>query len=349
MLKKIICPKRIKKLLDKYIIGQNRTKKILSVTIYNHYKKIYYNNILNKKSINIGKTNILMIGETGTGKTLLAKTISNILKLPFILVDATVFTESGYVGEDVESILTRLLIASNNNIELAEIGIVYIDEFDKLSRKSKNPSITRDVSGEGVQQALLKLLEDNLVYISPNIGRKHPEENMIPINTKNILFIVGGTFEGIETIIENRLKKNNKIGFNKVFTKENKNNIIKKIIIKDLQNFGIIPEIIGRLPIITYLKKLTLKDYKDILIKPKNSLIKQYKELFKLDNIYLKFTKSFIKIIVLKTVKLGLGARGLKNICESFFINLSYYYINKDKKKKYIIINKKKYFKILKK
>ncbi|WGH24732.1 MAG: ATP-dependent Clp protease ATP-binding subunit ClpX [Candidatus Shikimatogenerans bostrichidophilus] len=348
MYNKLINPRNIKKILDEYIVGQNKTKRILSVTIYNHYKKIYYNNILNNKNIDIEKTNILMIGDTGTGKTLFAKTISKILELPFVTVDATVFTESGYVGEDVESILTRLLQVANYDIKLAEIGIIYIDEFDKLSRKSKNPSITRDVSGEGVQQALLKLFEDNYIYISPNVGRKHPEENMIQINTKNILFIVGGTFEGIEQIIKNRLKKN-QIGFNKIINIKNKNNILKKLIIKDLQKFGIIPEIIGRLPVITCLDKLTINDYKNILIKPKNSLLKQYKELLKLDNIYIIIKRSFIKIIVKETVKLNIGARGLKNICESFFINISYYYIKENKKKKYIVVNKRKYYKIIKK
>ncbi|MDH3004514.1 MAG: ATP-dependent Clp protease ATP-binding subunit ClpX [Candidatus Shikimatogenerans sp. JK-2022] len=338
-----INPKYIKKYLDKYIISQNKTKKILSVVIYNHYKKLIYNkNKLNK--IKLEKSNILIIGKTGTGKTLFAKTISKFLNLPFVIVDATSFTEAGYVGEDVESILTRLLQISNYNIELAEQGIVYIDEFDKLSKKNKNPSITRDVSGEGVQQSLLKLLEDTVVYISPFIGRKHPEQNMIPIRTKNILFIVGGTFEGIENIIKNRLI-NNKIGYNYIINKKYKINNNKKILkyinIKDLQEYGIIPEIIGRLPIITYLNNLNKYDYKKILIKPKNSLIKQYIELFKLDNIKIIITKYFLNFVVKKAIKLGIGARGLKNICEKIFQKISYNYIKIKKKKKKIIINKK--------
>ncbi|MDH3004268.1 MAG: ATP-dependent Clp protease ATP-binding subunit ClpX [Candidatus Shikimatogenerans sp. JK-2022] len=339
---KFTSPKYIKKYLDKYIIGQDKTKKILSVTIYNHYKKLFYNSNIN--NIKLEKSNILMIGNTGTGKTLLAKTISNILDLPFVIVDATVFTEAGYVGEDVESILTRLLQVSHYNIKLAEKGIVYIDEFDKLSRKSSNPSITRDVSGEGVQQALLKLFEDTIVYVSPFIGRKHPEQNMIPIKTKNILFIVGGTFEGIENIIKDRIKNNYKIGYNYLIKNnkqtKKKSNILKFLTIKDLQEYGIIPEIIGRLPIITYLNDLKKKDYKNILIKPKNSLIKQYIELFKLDNIKIIIKKSFLNIIVKKTIKLGLGARGLKNICENFFQKISYNYIDVYKKEKIIKLDK---------
>ncbi|WGH25098.1 MAG: ATP-dependent Clp protease ATP-binding subunit ClpX [Candidatus Shikimatogenerans bostrichidophilus] len=335
-------PKYINKILDKYVIGQKYTKKVLSVTIYNHYKRLIYNSDLNK-NINIEKSNILIIGKTGTGKTLLAKTISKILNLPFVIVDATVFTEAGYVGEDVESILTRLLQVSNYNIKLAEKGIVYIDEFDKLSRKSKNPSITRDVSGEGVQQSLLKLFEDSTVYISPFIGRKHPEQNMIPIKTKNILFIVGGSFEGIEKIINYRIKKSNEIGYDSIIKRKkniNKNKTLKYINTKDLQEFGIIPEILGRLPIITYLNKLTKEDLKKILIKPRNSLIKQYIELLKLDNIKIIIKKSFIDIIVKKAIKLGLGARGLKVICEKIFKEITYN-IDKKKERKKIIMNKK--------
>ncbi|WOX79331.1 ATP-dependent Clp protease ATP-binding subunit ClpX [Candidatus Shikimatogenerans bostrichidophilus] len=340
MFNKLKSPKNIKKILDKYIVGQNYAKKVLSVTIYNHYKKILYN------KIEFEKSNILIIGDTGTGKTLIAKTISKILKVPFVMVDATVFTEAGYVGEDVESILTRLLQVSNYNIKLAEKGIVYIDEFDKLSRKSKNPSITRDVSGEGVQQSLLKFFENSIVYISPYIGRKHPEQNLIPIKTDNILFIVGGTFEGIKKIIKNRININ-KIGYDNIIKKKNKKkNILKYINTKDLQNFGLIPEIIGRLPIIITLEKLNKKYLKKILIKPKNSLIKQYIELFKIDNINLKIDNSFLNYIVNKCIKLGLGARGLNNICEKIFINIAYKEIKENKKKRTIKINKKKVLKI---
>ncbi|WOX79207.1 ATP-dependent Clp protease ATP-binding subunit ClpX [Candidatus Shikimatogenerans bostrichidophilus] len=341
MLNKFKSPKNIKKFLDKYIVGQNNAKKVLSVTIYNHYKKILYKN----NKIDFEKSNILIIGDTGTGKTLIAKTISKILNVPFVMVDATVFTEAGYVGEDVESILTRLLQVSNYNIKLAEKGIVYIDEFDKLSRKSKNPSITRDVSGEGVQQSLLKFFENSIVYISPYIGRKHPEQNMIPIKTDNILFIVGGTFEGIKKIINNRININ-KIGYENIIKKKKKKNIFKYINTKDLQNFGLIPEIIGRLPIIITLEKLNKKYLKKILIKPKNSLIKQYIELFKMDNINIKIDNSFLNYIVNKCIKLGLGARGLNNICEKIFINIAYKEIKENKPIKTIKINKKKVLKL---
>ncbi|WGH24917.1 MAG: ATP-dependent Clp protease ATP-binding subunit ClpX [Candidatus Shikimatogenerans bostrichidophilus] len=348
---KLNSPHHIKKILDKYIIGQRRTKKTLSVAIYNHYKRLIYNNYYNNDKINIEKSNILIIGKTGTGKTLFARTISKILNLPFVIVDATVFTEAGYVGEDVENILTRLLEISNYNIELAEKGIVYIDEFDKLSRKSRNPSITRDVSGEGVQQSLLKFFENTIVYISPILGRKHPEQNLIPINTKNILFIVGGTFEGINNIIKNRIQPINKIGFNYIYKKKIRKikNILNYLTIKDLQEYGIIPEIIGRLPVITYLNNLKKNDYKKILIKPKNSLIKQYIELLKMDNIKILIKESFINIIVKETIKLGLGARGLKNICEKIFEYISYNYINKEKRKVTIKFNKKNIKQILKK
>ncbi|WGH25558.1 MAG: ATP-dependent Clp protease ATP-binding subunit ClpX [Candidatus Shikimatogenerans bostrichidophilus] len=347
MKEKINTPKQIKKKLDEYIIGQERTKKILSVVVYNHYKKNKFNS-KNKNNIYIEKSNILIIGKTGTGKTLFAKTISKILNLPFVIVDATVFTEAGYVGEDIESILTRLIQVSNYNIKLAEKGIVYIDEFDKLSRKSKNPSITRDVSGEGVQQGLLKLFEDTIVYVSPYIGRKHPEQNMIPINTKNILFIVGGTFEGIEEIIKSRIQGKNKIGYNYVLKKkEKKKEILKNIHIKDLQEYGIIPEILGRLPIITSLDNLKKKDLKKILIKPKNALLKQYVELLKLDNINILFNKKVFNIIVDKAIKLGIGARGLKVICEKIFNKITYN-ISKKKPYKIIKLNKKKVLKLLK-
>ncbi|MDH3003778.1 MAG: ATP-dependent Clp protease ATP-binding subunit ClpX [Candidatus Shikimatogenerans sp. JK-2022] len=351
-LKKIKYPKEIKKILDKYIIGQNKAKKILSVAIYNHYIKLIYNyNYKKKKDIEIDKSNFLIIGNTGTGKTLLIKTISKILNLPFVIVDATSFTEAGYVGEDVESILTRLLYASNYNINLAEKGIVYIDEFDKISRKNKNPSITRDVSGEGVQQSLLKFFENSIIYISPYIDRKHPEQKMIPIKTNNILFIMGGSFEGINNIIKKRINYN-KIGFNYIIKKKNKKkkkNILNYINIKDLKNFGIIPEIIGRISNIIIFKKLTLNDLKKIIIKPKNSLIKQYKELLKINKINIEIDKYSINYIAKKAKKINLGARGIKFILEKIFNNIIYNIKNKNKKKKKIIINKKLIYKIYKK
>ncbi|WGH27039.1 MAG: ATP-dependent Clp protease ATP-binding subunit ClpX [Candidatus Shikimatogenerans bostrichidophilus] len=347
--KKIKYPNNIKKKLDYYIIGQNKAKKILSVAIYNHYRRLLYNKNNNKNNIEIDKSNILIIGETGTGKTLLIKTISKILDIPFIIVDATSFTESGYVGEDVESILTRLLQVSNYNIDLAEKGIVYIDEFDKLSRKSKNPSITRDVSGEGVQQSLLKFFENSIVYISPYIGRKHPEQRMIPIKTNNILFIVGGSFEGINNIIENRININ-KIGYNNIKNKQKikKNKILNYINIIDLKNFGIIPEIIGRLSIIINLKKLKKKDLKKIIIEPKNSYINQYKELFKLNNINILIDDYAVNYIAEKAIKLNLGARGIKYIFEIIFNKITYN-IKKFIKKKIIKINKNLILKIFKK
>ncbi|WGH26011.1 MAG: ATP-dependent Clp protease ATP-binding subunit ClpX [Candidatus Shikimatogenerans bostrichidophilus] len=348
--KKLKYPKNIKKKLDNYIIGQNKAKKIISVAIYNHYKRLLYYKYYNKNKIEIEKSNILIIGETGTGKTLIAKTISKILEVPFVIVDATTFTESGYVGEDVESIITRLLQNSNYNINLTEKGIVYIDEFDKLSRKSKNPSITRDVSGEGVQQSLLKFFEDSIIYISPNIGRKHPNQKMIPIKTKNILFIVGGTFEGINNIIKKRINFNKKkIGYNNIINNnKKKKNIIKYINTKDLHNFGIIPEIIGRLPIIIYLNKLNINDLKKIIIKPKNSIFNQYKELLKIDNINISIDNFSLNFIVKKSIKLNLGARGIRHICEKI-LNKITYNIKNNKINKKININKKLIFKIFKK
>ncbi|WP_185877221.1 ATP-dependent Clp protease ATP-binding subunit ClpX [Blattabacterium cuenoti] len=342
-------PKNIKSFLDKYIIGQEETKKVISVAVYNHYKMIYLNekniDTCKDNSIEIEKSNILLIGPTGTGKTLIAKSIANLLKVPFTIADATSLTEAGYVGEDVESILTRLLQSSDYDINSAEKGVVFIDEIDKISRKSNNPSITRDVSGEGVQQALLKIIEGTIVNVPPQGGRKHPEQKMIQINTSNILFIGGGTFNGIENIIKERNNNISSIGF----INKNKNNLDrffskKSILPLDLKKFGLIPELIGRFPIITCLSSLDKKNLKKILIEPKNSLINQYKKLFNLDNIKLSITNNALDIIVKKTYQLGLGARGLRVFCEKIFLD---YIFNIDKIKdgkleitKDIIINK---------
>ncbi|WP_185860548.1 ATP-dependent Clp protease ATP-binding subunit ClpX [Blattabacterium cuenoti] len=312
-------PKEIKSFLDKYVVGQNEAKKIISVAVYNHYKRIEKQNETN---IEIEKSNVLLIGETGTGKTLLAKTISKLLKIPFAIADATTLTEAGYVGEDVESILSKLLQSVNYNIDYAEKGIIFLDEIDKISRKSNNPSITRDVSGEGVQQALLKILEGSVINVPPQGGRKHPDQKMIQINTENILFIAGGTFDGIEKIISDRTEKMS-IGFmTKDKRKKNiENNYLKNILSEDLKNFGLIPEIIGRFPVVTYLNPLNKNTLKQILIEPKNALIKQYKKLFDMDHISLNITDDALNIIVDQTFQLGLGARGLRTFCEKIFLD----------------------------
>lgn len=321
-------PKDIKFFLDQYVIGQDKTKIDLSVAVYNHYKRINYklNNNLNGDDdiVDIDKSNILMIGPTGTGKTLLAKTIARFLKVPFTIVDATVFTESGYVGEDVESILSRLLQASNYSVKLAEKGIVFIDEIDKISRKGGgNPSITRDVSGEGVQQALLKILEGSIVNVPPSGGRKHPDQKMISVDTNNILFIVSGSFEGIDNIILTRLNFSG-IGFNDNYENSFNKNIKKKNILDfvnvfDLKRFGLIPELIGRLPVITNLSPLLGSDLKKIILEPKNSLVKQYIKLFEMDKIKLNIKEEAIDLIVKKAIDLDLGARGLRSIFEVVF------------------------------
>ncbi len=313
---KLMKPKEIKDFLDQYVIGQDQAKKILAVAVYNHYKRL--NQTVTSDETEIEKSNILLVGETGTGKTLLARTIAKMLHVPFTIVDATVLTEAGYVGEDIESLLTRLLQAADYNVDAAERGIVFIDELDKIARKGDNPSITRDVSGEGVQQGLLKLLEGSIVNVPPQGGRKHPEQKMIAVNTKNILFICGGAFDGIEKKIAQRL--NTKIvgyGAQKKADNLDRNNMLQYISPQDLKSFGLIPEIIGRIPVLTYLEPLDRKALRSILTEPKNSLIKQYVKLFQLDNIELSFEEEALEFIVDKAIEFKLGARGLRAICEN--------------------------------
>ena len=316
----LLKPKEIKEFLDQYVIGQDQAKKILSVAVYNHYKRL--NQQVHDDETEIEKSNIILVGETGTGKTLLARTIAKMLHVPFTIVDATVLTEAGYVGEDIESLLTRLLQAADYNVEAAERGIVFIDEIDKIARKGDNPSITRDVSGEGVQQGLLKLLEGSIVNVPPQGGRKHPEQKMIPVNTKNILFVCGGAFDGIEKKIAQRL--NTKVvgyGAQKNADHLDRNNMLQYIAPQDLKSFGLIPEIIGRIPVLTYLEPLDRTTLRNILTEPKNSLIKQYVKLFKLDDIELSFEEDALQFIVDKAVEFKLGARGLRSICESIMVD----------------------------
>src|SRR6195952_1088101 len=308
-------PIEIKKFLDEYVIGQNDAKKVLAVAVYNHYKRM---NQKVENDVEIEKSNIIMVGETGTGKTLLAKTIARVLNVPFAIVDATVFTEAGYVGEDVESILSRLLQVCNYDVSAAEKGIVYIDEIDKIARKGDNPSITRDVSGEGVQQGLLKLLEGTDVLVPPQGGRKHPEQKLIKINTQNILFICGGAFDGVDRIIGRRINTN-AIGFNvnkeqQEFTRKN---LLQHVNAPDLKSFGLIPELLGRLPVVTHLNPLDSISLRSILTEPKNSLIRQYKRLFELEGIQLSIDDDVLDFMVTKAVEYKLGARGLRSICES--------------------------------
>ncbi len=312
---KLMKPMEIKSFLDLYVIGQDEAKKYLSVAVYNHYKRLMQQD--GKDDIEIEKSNIILVGETGTGKTLLARTIARMLHVPFTIVDATVLTEAGYVGEDIESILTRLLQVADYNVEAAEKGIVFIDEIDKIARKSDNPSITRDVSGEGVQQGLLKLLEGSIINVPPQGGRKHPDQKMIAVNTKNILFICGGAFDGIESKIAKRLNTQ-VVGYNaaKNADRFEKGNLLQYVAPQDLKSFGMIPEIIGRLPVLTYLEPLNGQALRRILTEPRNALIKQYEKLFEMDGIKLTWDAKVLDYIVEKALEFKLGARGLRSICE---------------------------------
>jgi ATP-dependent Clp protease ATP-binding subunit ClpX len=327
---KLLKPSEIKAHLDKYVIGQDDAKKVLSVAVYNHYKRIgKYNQpdvseADNDDEIEIEKSNIILVGETGTGKTLLARTIAKMLQVPFCIADATVLTEAGYVGEDVESILSRLLQVANFDVTAAERGIVFIDEVDKIARKSDNPSITRDVSGEGVQQALLKILEGSVVSVPPHGGRKHPEQKMIQINTQNILFICGGAFDGIDKRISSRLHTNT-IGYSKKGQQYvDRDNVLQYIAPQDLKSYGLIPELVGRLPVLSYLNPLDRDALRRILTEPKNALIKQYRKLFQLDGLHLTIDDDVYELIVDKAVEFKLGARGLRSICEIIMIDAMY-------------------------
>ena len=312
----LLKPKEIRAFLDDYVIGQDQTKKVMSVAVYNHYKRLMQ--IQLEDEVEIEKSNILMVGQTGTGKTLVAKTIAKMLNVPLAIVDATVLTEAGYVGEDVESILTRLLEAADYDVAKGERGIVFIDEIDKIARKSDNPSITRDVSGEGVQQALLKLLEGTVVNVPPKGGRKHPDQKFVEVNTQNILFIAGGAFDGIERIISKRLNRqavgySSSIGTDQI----DKDNLLQYLIPKDVKDFGLIPEIIGRLPVLTHMDPLDAETLRAILTEPKNALVKQYKKLFEMDEVTLEIEEEALNYIVSKALEYKLGARGLRSLCEA--------------------------------
>jgi len=336
----LLKPREIKKYIDQYVIGQDDAKVVLAVAVYNHYKRITQPDSKSKDDVEIEKSNIIMVGETGTGKTLLARTIAKMLKVPFCIADATVLTEAGYVGEDVESILSRLLQVADYNVAAAEKGIIFIDEIDKISRKSDNPSITRDVSGEGVQQALLKLLEGSVVNVPPQGGRKHPEQKMIQIDTKNILFVAGGAFDGINKIIASRLRTN-VIGYSTSQEQENidRENLLQYIAPPDIKKFGLIPEIVGRMPVVTYLQPLDKETLRRILTEPKNSLVKQYTKLFMMDDIKLTFKENVLDFIVDKAVEFKLGARGLRSIVEGILTD-AMFELPSDKGTKELVITK---------